>query len=244
MKLIQSLCVVALLVTMTVSCADVKNSTMKSQSVTVVPNEAAYLDCLLEDVPPGSKILDLGCGTGRPNAAVILHKEDWGTIPFSLLWGGFAIFWLLGASGIGNFWTNRPDKTFQWFGLIWGTPFVLMGQYMIWGRFVYNYWKKRRTYYGLTTRRALIVVNGFRGRTASSAYFENMTIIDKSVRHDGIGSISFGGPVSGEWRWGRNNPPRPPTFDDIDSADPVYQIAAQLREQAQKPTSSRGPSAW
>jgi hypothetical protein len=22
--------------------------------------------------------------TGRPNAAVILHKEDWGVIPFSL----------------------------------------------------------------------------------------------------------------------------------------------------------------
>jgi len=139
--------------------------------------------------------------TGRPNAAVILHKEDWGTIPFSLLWGGFAIFWLLGASGMGNLWTNRPDKTFQWFGVIWGTPFVLMGQYMIWGRFVYGYWKKQRTYYALATRRALIVVNGFRGRTASSAYFENMTIIDKSVRHDGIGSISFGGPVSGEWRW-------------------------------------------
>jgi hypothetical protein len=65
----------------------------------------------------------------------------------------------------------------------------------------------------------------------------------KSVRHDGIGSISFGGPVSGEWRWGRNNLPRPPTFDDIDSADSVYQIAARLREQAQKPTSPRGPSA-
>jgi hypothetical protein len=41
--------------------------------------------------------------TGRPNAAVIFHKEDWAMIPFSLLWGGFAIFWLLGASGIANF---------------------------------------------------------------------------------------------------------------------------------------------
>jgi hypothetical protein len=82
-----------------------------------------------------------------------------------------------------------------------------MGQYMIWGRFVYNYWKKQRTYYGLTTRRALIVVNGFRGRTTSSAYFENMTIIDKWVRHDGIGSISFGGPVSGEWRWAEATSP-------------------------------------
>ena len=182
--------------------------------------------------------------TGRPNAAVIFHKEDWGLIPFSLLWGGFAIFWLLGASGIWNLWANRPDNSFQWFGVVWGTPFVLVGQYMIWGRFVYDYWKKQRTFYGLTTRRALIVVNGLRGRTASSAYFESMTIMDKSVRLDGIGRISFGGPVTGEWRWGRNNPRRPPTFDDIESADSVYQIAARLREQAQKPTSSGGQSAW
>ena len=166
-------------------------------------------------------------------------------VPFSLLWGGFAIFWFLGASGMANFWTNRPDKTFQWFGVIWGTPFVLAGQYMIWGRFLYNYWKKQRTYYGLTTRRALIVVNGFRVRTVLSADFKNMIIIDKSVRHDGIGSISFGAPVSGEWRWRRNNPLRPPTFDDIASVDSVYQIAARLREQTQKPgapTSSRWSS--
>ena len=61
-----------------------------------------------------------------------------------------------------------------------------------------------------------------------------MTIVDKWVRRDGIGSISFGAPVTGEWRWGRNNPPRPPTFDDIDRVDSVYQIAARLREQAQK----------
>ena len=85
--------------------------------------------------------------------------------------------------------------------MVWGTPFVLVGQYMIWGRFVHEYWKKHRTYYALTTKRALIVVDGLRGRTASSAYFENTGIIEKSVRKDGIGRISFGGSVTGEWRW-------------------------------------------
>lgn len=183
--------------------------------------------------------------TGRPNPGVIFHKEDWGLIPFSLLWGGFAIFWLLGASGLGNFWTNRPDRTFQWFEFIWGTPFVLAAQYFIWGRFVYSRWKKQRTYYALTNRRALIVARSVKGRTASSAYFENLTVVDKWVRHDGIGSICFGGPVRGEWGWGRYNPPRPPTFDDIDDVESVYQTATQLYEQAQKSgalVSSRWPS--
>jgi len=32
------------------------------------PNEAAYLDLLLHGILPGSAVLDLGCGTGRPNA--------------------------------------------------------------------------------------------------------------------------------------------------------------------------------
>jgi hypothetical protein len=179
--------------------------------------------------------------SGQPNARVIFHGEDWGFVPFSLLWGGFAIFWLLGASGIWDIWNNHPNKNFGWFGVVWGTPFVLVGQYMIWGRFVHEYWKKHRTYYALTTKRALIVVDGLRGRTASSAYFENTGIIEKSVRKDGIGRISFGGSVTGEWRWGRNNPPRPPTFDDVDSADSVYQIAARLREQIQKPGTYRVP---
>lgn len=61
-----------------------------------------------------------------------------------------------------------------------------------------------------------------------SAYLENMAVIDKPVRRDSIDSIRFGDPVSGEWRWGTNNPPRPPTFDDIDSVDSVHQIAAWL----------------
>lgn len=36
--------------------------------------EQAYLDCLLECVAPGDRILDLGCGTGRPIAEQLLSR--------------------------------------------------------------------------------------------------------------------------------------------------------------------------
>jgi hypothetical protein len=174
--------------------------------------------------------------SGQPNPAVVVHKEDWGAIPFSLLWGGFAIFWLLGASGILG-WADRPDRPFQWFGVIWGTPFVLFGQYFIWGRFLYARWIKQRTYYAMTSRRALIVQKRRGKRTASSAFFATTPVIEKSVRSDGIGSISFGGPVQGGWHWGKNSPPRCPTFGDIDNADVVYQIAIRLQAHAHQPAS-------
>jgi hypothetical protein len=172
--------------------------------------------------------------TGQPNPSVIFHRDDWAIIPFSLMWGGFAIFWLLGASGLWDMGQSKPSHSFGLFGIIWGTPFVLVGQYLIWGRFLYKRWKKKRTHYALTSRRALIVEYRPGNRTVSSAWFEALALIDKSVRADGIGSISFGGPVTGEWQWGKNNPPRPPTFDDIDNADSVYQMVLRAYHQARK----------
>jgi hypothetical protein len=53
--------------------------------------------------------------TGRPSPAVMFHQEDWLAVPFSLLWGGLAVFWLLGASGIWDMWTNPLDRTFHYF---------------------------------------------------------------------------------------------------------------------------------
>jgi hypothetical protein len=69
-------------------------------------------------------------------------------------------------------------------------------------------------------------------------------MMDKSVRSDGIGSIAFGGPVTGYWQWGRGNPPRPPTFDDIDDVNSVYQIAARLQEQVSGSAKGLTTSRW
>ena len=154
-------------------------------------------------------------------------------IPFTLLWGGFVVFWLLAVSGIWGIFRNSSGAL-EYFGLIWGSALVLIGQYMIWGRFIHLRWRKQRTVYALTNRRALIVESGFRNRKSCSAFFAELSMLDKHVRPDGIGSISFGGPVIGQWRR-RGIPPRPPTFDDVDQVDTVYQIAIRLRDQARKP---------
>ena len=88
---------------------------------------------------------------GRPLRRVIFHQFDWFAIPFSLLWGGFALFWEWGVSGAGSGIHNSSTAT--GFMQLWGIPFVVMGQYIIWGRFVYDYWRKGRTHYALTNRR-------------------------------------------------------------------------------------------
>src|SRR5271154_2605430 len=71
---------------------------------------------------------------GMPNPSVIFHSTDWGLIPFSLVWGGFALFWEAGAVGL---WGNKQGSAHSWeVGTIFGAAFVVTGQYLIWGRFV------------------------------------------------------------------------------------------------------------
>jgi hypothetical protein len=86
---------------------------------------------------------------GQPKTSVVFHKEDFLLIPFSLMWGGFAIFWEANVLGIWGAQAHTPWT----FGVLCGIPFVLIGQYLIWGRFFYTAWLKRRTHYAVTNRR-------------------------------------------------------------------------------------------
>lgn len=90
-----------------------------------------------------------------PNPRKIFHSDDWTLIPFSLLWGGFAIFWEATVLGYVNFSSKSSTYSAPSFFVLWGIPFVLYGQYMIWGRFIVDGWLKRRTFYAVTNRRVL-----------------------------------------------------------------------------------------
>jgi hypothetical protein len=167
---------------------------------------------------------------GRPNPSVIFHSEDGFAIPFSLLWGGFAIFWEAGALGL---W-GHPAKSPPIFMALPGLAFVLIGQYMIWGRFVYDGWLKRRTYYGITNRR-LILLQETTKRKTCSMYLDAIP----SVERDGsfTGTLWFGTKYTmtrgqrGQ-SWSRFSVRNVPVFADIDDAESIYRLILDLSDKA------------
>jgi hypothetical protein len=138
-------------------------------------DEAGQQAQLQRYLQPDEKIL----WTGRPDPSRLIGRTDGFLIPFSLMWGGFAIVWEGGVVL-----TGAP--LFFW---LWGIPFVVVGQYFIWGRFVYKRWDRRRTVYALTNQRALIL----RGGSLASVFLNQLPAIHQSVRADGSGSLEFGG---------------------------------------------------
>jgi hypothetical protein len=173
------------------------------------------------------------CWSGQPNTSVIFHKDDFFLIPISLLWGGFAMFWETEVTGLfrqGNPWV---------FGLLWGIPFVLYGQYIIWGRFLYAAWKKKRTFYAVTTRRVIAVQQGWQRQTAFT-YIDTLPTLTRENGANGTGTLRFAQwemehPRARQLGWTRFDVMaigRVPTFIDIDDVNSVYKLVSDLREKS------------
>lgn len=97
---------------------------------------------------------------GTPAQGLLFSGRDIFLIPFSLVWCGFAIFWTYSATGMGA----------PMFFEIWGAMFVCIGLFMVFGRFAFDAWLRRRTYYAVTNRRILIM------RRAPSASFTSLDL--------------------------------------------------------------------
>jgi hypothetical protein len=101
------------------------------------------MDAFSNQLLPGEKIV----WSGAPGQGIILNSRDILMIPFSLMWGGFAIFW--------EVMTFRMKGTPMLFHL-WGIPFILMGLYFIFGRFFFDAYLRSKMQYAVTNRRILI----------------------------------------------------------------------------------------
>ena len=167
---------------------------------------------------------------GQPDPRFHFTGGDIFLVPFSLLWGGFAIFWEAGVLGLLG---GDPAPGFF---LIWGIPFVLVGQYFIWGRFLYKAYKNRRTFYALTNQRVLILTT-LRSRRLQTIFLNQLPTLNKTVQRDGMGTLEFG--LSPAWAGAYANSGMElfagrygamvPAFYDVPDVERVYQLVMRLK---------------
>ena len=172
-------------------------------------------EVLQELLGPDEKLL----WTGRPRQGFFLRSADGFAIPFSLFWTGFAVLWMVLAVKASNV---------MW---IVGVPLLLIGAYMMFGRYFLDIWQRARTWYGLTSQRVLIV-SVFARRNVKSLNLRALSAVTLSERKDGVGSITFG-PVPPSWPYrGAHLPgmsPQPARFDNIPGAREVFEQIRRLQ---------------
>ncbi len=161
---------------------------------------------------------------GQPRQGIVLRPSDAFMIPFSLFWGGFAIFWEAGVIASGA----------PWFFVLWGIPFVVVGLYLIVGRFFWDARRRSRTFYALSDQR-VIIISGGTSRKVTSLNLRTLSDISLTEKSDGTGTITFGPthPLAG---WGNGTtwpgaPQGPPSFEMISDAKDVSSLVRQVQSQ-------------
>jgi hypothetical protein len=169
---------------------------------------------------------------GRPRQGMLLRSSDVFMIPFSLLWGGFAIFWeIMALIGTLNKESGPAGIIFPLFGV----PFVLVGLYMIFGRFIVDAKQRKKTHYGVTDQR-VIIVSGLFARKSKSLNLRTLTDVSLSEKADRRGTITFGQEHPMQWWSGGGAFPGTgaasvPRFEMIENAKMVYnQIRGAQKE--------------
>ena len=164
--------------------------------------------------------------SGQPRGGIQFRGSDIFMIPFSLMWGGFAFFWEFSVTR-----TGAPT-----FFTLWGVPFVLMGAYIIFGRFLADAWMRAKTQYFLTDQRVLIV-SGILSSSVKSLPLRTLADFTFSERGDGSGTITlgssnppFGGFAIQGWPGSRRF--QPPALEMIENARSVHEILRDAVAQA------------
>lgn len=164
--------------------------------------------------------------SGHPQSGIVFRTSDVLLIPFSLLWGGFAITWEVIAIA-----TGAP-----FFFCLFGIPFVMIGLYLIFGRFFADAHQRSKTFYGITNER-VIIISGLFSRSIKSLNIEMLSDISLTEKGDKSGTITLG-PNSPwhDWFGGASWPgvgkQCAPMLELIDDARTVYEIIRDAQRQA------------
>ncbi len=119
--------------------------------------------------------------TGRPKTGILLRPGDRYMIPFSLFWASFAFFWEFMAIKMGA----------PFFFMLFGIPFILIGIYMVAGRFLVDARIRKNIRYGITPNH-IIIQSGLSGKHVRSINIRTLDDISFTEKPDGSGTILLG----------------------------------------------------
>ena len=158
---------------------------------------------------------------GRPAQGLLFRTGDLLMIPFSLLWGGFAIFWESTAISDGG----------PIFFRLWGIPFVLIGLYMIAGRFIVDAYLRAHTTYAIGDHAIYFVRDGLANGVSTLAA-SALTPVQMQLGANGRGTIIFADSAirffnySASWRM-TTAPDY--AFESIPDVQKVYEMINSIR---------------
>jgi hypothetical protein len=195
------------------------------------------MEVLLDPAQELSRELNSGerlLWSGRPRQGFFFRSSDVFAIPFSLLWGGFAFFWEFMV--LSHWPKNGAPNAVEFIFPLFGLPFVLIGIYIIFGRFFVDIKQRQNTIYGVTNQRIMIRTGLFTiaRKSLNLRTLSDLTLEEKS---DGYGIITFGPthPYYSRFTFGGGSSwpfaarYAPPRFDTISEAKRVYEIIQQAQ---------------
>ena len=131
--------------------------------------------------------------SGVPSRVGVFRSSDLLLVPFSLMWGGFAVFWE----------TMVIRQHGPFFMKLWGIPFVVIGVYLMCGRFFVSARALRSTVYAVTSERVL-VIGGLWRRVVHSHPLHRLSAARLEEFGDGTATITLN-PESIPSPWQRRN---------------------------------------
>ena len=157
---------------------------------------------------------------GKPKSGITFRTADFFLIPFSILFCGFAIFWVKIAS--------QGSAIFALFGI----PFVIVGLIFVFGRFIIDSKQREHTIYGLTENRILIK-SGVFSKKIKSLNIKTLSHIELNEKANGRGTISIG-PTNPYLIWGNGMSWWPgmktnPQLEMIQNARKVYNQIVEIQ---------------
>jgi len=165
--------------------------------------------------------------SGQPKQGLVFRNSDVFAIPFSLLWAGFAVFWLFSAM------RSKAPPEF----VLFGVPFVLVGIYIVVGRFFVESRQRANTFYAVTPQR-VIIASGLFEKKVKSLNLKTISDLSLSQSSDGSGTITFGAQhpfaamFGGMSTWPGAEQYLGPRFDLVPQAREVYETLRKAQASA------------